>query len=182
MKELSLHILDIVQNSLSANSKLIEIEINENFKDNVYSITITDKGIGMNKELLVNVTDPYYTTRTTRKVGMGISLFKQNAERSGGKLTIDSELGKGTVLEAIFEHNHIDRPQLGDIAGVVVLTAISNKNIRFIYRHTTDFGKYIFDTDEIKESLGELNINQAKIMSFLKEMIIENLKEIKYSN
>ena len=182
MKELSLHILDIVQNSLSANSKLIEIEINENFKDNVYSITITDNGIGMNKELLVNVTDPYYTTRTTRKVGMGISLFKQNAERSGGKLTIDSELGKGTVLEAIFEHNHIDRPQLGDIAGVVVLTAISNKNIRFIYRHTTDFGKYIFDTDEIKESLGELNINQAKIMSFLKEMIIENLKEIKYSN
>ncbi|MFZ4740092.1 MAG: ATP-binding protein [Bacteroidales bacterium] len=182
MKELSLHILDIVQNSIVANADLIEIMIVENKADNLYCISIKDNGKGMTKEMLANVTDPYCTSRTTRKVGLGIPLFKQNAEKAGGSFTIDSTLGKGTVVTAIFQHNNFDRPMLGDIAGVIVLTVAANENIHFIYTHTTETGEYIFDTDEIKEAMDGMSINQPQVIRYLKEMIKENLTEIHYSN
>jgi signal transduction histidine kinase len=174
MKELSLHILDILQNSITAQANLIEIEVFENKMKNVYSIGIKDNGKGMSEEILSHVTDPYCTSRTTRKVGLGIPLFKQNAERSEGSFTINSVLGKGTVLKAIFQHNNIDRPMLGDIAGVIVLTAAANENIRFIFTHTTETGEYIFDTDDIKEAMDGMSINQPQVIRYLKEMIKEN--------
>ncbi len=182
MKELSLHILDILQNSIAAQADLIEIELFENKKENVYRIIIRDNGNGMSAEMLSHVTDPYYTSRTTRKVGLGIPLLKQNAERAGGTFTIESEYGKGTILKAEFQHTNIDRPMMGDIAGVIVLTAAANEKIRFIYKHTTDHGNYIFDTKEIKDIMDGTSINQPQIIKYLKEMIKENLSEIIYSN
>ncbi|NVN95250.1 MAG: sensor histidine kinase [Bacteroidetes bacterium] len=182
MKELSLHILDIIQNSITAEADLIEIELFENIKENIYSISVKDNGKGMTPEMLSHVTDPYCTSRTTRKVGMGIPLLKQNAERAGGSLSIYSELGKGCFLKAIFQHNNIDRAMLGDIAGVIVLTAATNENIRFIYTHKTDVGEYVFDTKEIKEAMDGMSIKQLQVIKYLKDMIRENLTEIQYSN
>jgi len=182
MKELSLHILDILQNSISADANLIEIDVMESIKENIYQISIKDNGKGMTKEMLDNVTDPYFTSRTTRKVGLGIPLLKQNTVRTDGNFEIKSEPGKGCFLKAEFKHNHIDRPMMGDIAAVIVLTAASNEDIDFCYTHKTDSGKYIFDTNEVKEAMDGLSINNADIIRYLKEMIEENLKEIHYSN
>jgi hypothetical protein len=182
MKELSLHILDIIQNSIVAEANFIEIELIDNKAENIYSISIKDNGKGMSAEMLANVTDPYCTSRTTRKVGLGIPLFKQNAERAGGYLTITSELGKGTLLKAVFQHDNLDRPMMGDISGVIILTVAANENIRFVYTHKTESGEYVFDTDEIKEALDGISMNQPQVIRYLKEMIEENLTEIHYSN
>jgi len=176
-----LHILDIVQNSVVAGAKTIKVEVVENIEDNIYSITITDDGSGMSKEEVESVTDPFYTTRTTRKVGLGIPLLKQNAELTGGSLTIESEKGKGTKVCAIFKHNHIDRPIMGDIAGVMVLNMVSYKEIRWIYTHKTIYGEYKIDSQEIREVMYGVNLYQNSVIKLLKEMINENLKEINFS-
>jgi len=178
MKDLSLHILDIIQNSISAGANLIELTIEENLSQNLYQITFTDNGSGMSSEMVEKVTDPYFTSRTTRKVGLGLPLLKQNAERTGGNLTIVSEIGKGTTVKAVFQHNNIDRPVLGDIAGVIVMLCSANPDINFVYRHLTEKGEYIFDSREVKEMLDDVSISDPKIMKYLKEMIKENLLEI----
>jgi len=178
MKELSLHILDIVQNSISAEASKIEILIEENISENQYVISITDNGKGMDDEMLKMVTDPFFTTRTTRKIGVGISLFKQNAEQTGGNLTIESTVGKGTNVKAIFGYDHLDRPVLGDMAGTMTLLIGANPQIRFIYDHYTALSEFEFDTDEVKEELGKVPINHPDILKALRELITENLEMI----
>jgi len=178
MKELSLHILDIVQNSITAEASKIEILIVENITGNQYVITITDNGKGMDDEMLKIVTDPFFTTRTTRKIGVGISLFKQNAEQTGGSLMIESTVGEGTTLKAIFGYDHLDRPVLGDIAGTMTLLIGANPQIRFIYNHYTALSEFEFDTNEVKEELGKVPINHPDILKALKELIVENLDMI----
>ncbi len=179
MKDLSMHILDIAQNSTSANADLIEIQIIEKKIDNLLQIVIKDNGKGMSEELASKVLDPFVTTRTTRKVGLGLPLFKQNAERTGGQFNLKSEIGKGTVVEARFVLNNIDCLPLGDIGGVVVLLATCNPGIDFIYQHVTDSGEYVFDTLEVKSVLEDTPINDIKIVTYLKELIYENLMEIR---
>ncbi len=181
MKDLSLHILDIMQNSLAAGAKLIDVEIAENKTENIYTICINDNGKGMSAHMLSKVTDPFFTTRTTRKVGLGIPLLKENAERTGGKFEISSLQGEGTVIKATFVMNHFDRQPLGDIAGVIVLTAASNPAVRIKYVHSTCSGSYTFDTSEIMGVLGNTPVNNAEIISFLKEMINDNLENINYT-
>mgnify|MGYP001294764079 CR=1 FL=1 len=109
MKDIALHILDVANNSISAKATLVEIVVNEQPDTNTFTLSIIDNGKGMSSEILEQVTDPFYTTRTTRKVGLGIPLLKQNAEQSGGKLSLESEPGKGTKLEAVFQYNKIGR-------------------------------------------------------------------------
>ncbi len=179
MKDLSLHILDIVQNSISANATFIEIIIEESQQENSYRLIIKDNGKGMSKEMVEKVTDPYTTTRTTRKVGLGLPLLKMNAERTGGYLKITSEEGKGTEVEAFFVYDNIDRLPIGDIAGVITILVSANPLIEFVYSHQVNDKKYVFDTREIKEALGDVSINDIHIIKYLKEMIHENLLEIK---
>lgn len=179
MKDLSLHILDIVQNSISAKATFIEITIDESHQANTYFVTIKDNGKGMSPEMVEKVTDPYVTSRTTRKVGLGLPLLKMNAERTGGHLKITSQEGKGTEVEALFIHDNIDRLPLGDIAGTLALMASANPLIEFTYTHSVDGEQYIFDTREIKEVLDDFPISDIHIFKFLKEMINENLQEIK---
>ena len=153
MKDLSLHILDILQNSITAGAKLIRLEIEEvPVKDN-YSIKFTDDGKGMEANMTQQATDPFFTTRTTSKLGIGLSLLKQNAERTGGNLMINSKPGIGTEVKACFGYSHIDRLPTGDIAGTLALTASSYPAIDFIYSHSTPEGRFVFDTKEIKETL-----------------------------
>ena len=115
MKDLASHIMDIVQNSVRANAQNIEITVEEHWSDDLLTITVKDDGDGMDEETLQRVRDPFFTSRTVRKVGLGIPLFQQNAERTGGSLSITSQQGKGTIVEARFMHSHIDRPPLGAI-------------------------------------------------------------------
>jgi hypothetical protein len=179
MKDLSLHILDIVQNSISARADLIEISIRQDIAANLYSLGIKDNGKGMDPETLLKVTDPFFTTRTTRKVGMGIPLLKLNAERAGGSFTIESEAEKGTRLLAKFGLNNIDRLPEGDLPGTIVMIAAANPDLDFIFSYAGSKGEYRFDTREIKEILGEIPINEVSVYPFLKEMISGNLDEIR---
>ncbi|HNW51381.1 MAG TPA: ATP-binding protein [Prolixibacteraceae bacterium] len=178
VKELSLHILDIVQNSISAQASKIEILIEEKIPEDQYIIEITDNGTGMDEEMLKHVTDPFFTTRTTRKVGVGLSLFQQNAEQTGGFMTIDSKVGEGTKVRAVFGYKHIDRLPLGDMAGTMTILIGANPNIRFIYNHITALSDFEFDTDEVKEELEKVPINHPDILKALKELIAENLDMI----
>ncbi len=178
MKELALHILDIAQNSITAGAKSIGISIVEDEAANTFVIRVEDDGCGMSEEMVQRVTDPYVTSRTTRKVGMGIPLLMHSAEQAGGRLKIESETGKGTTLEAMFEHNHIDRPELGDIAGVMTILIGGNPDIRFQYKHQKNEKEFTLDTDEIKETLEGIPINEPEVLKFIREMIRENISDI----
>ncbi|MBN2598805.1 ATP-binding protein [Labilibaculum sp.] len=178
MKDLSLHIMDIIQNSVRAEASNVELEIREDLENDIYSISIKDDGYGMSEEVLSKVLDPFFTTRTTRKVGLGLSLLKQSAEQTGGKLEIHSKEGVGTELQVLFSHKNIDRPVIGDIAGVIVLLVSANPNMDFVYKHHTTKGEYIFDTKEVKEVLEDVSVTDPNIIKYLKELINENLNTI----
>jgi hypothetical protein len=178
MKDLSLHIMDILQNSTRAKASKIELDIIEDTVKNTYTIIFTDNGCGMDEETVKRVIDPFFTTRTVRKVGLGLPLLKQNCEQTGGSLHITSKVNEGTKVEAIFIHDNIDRPTLGDIAGTMVLTVSAYPDIYFIYRHEKDGKSYVFDTEEIKEALDGISIQTPEVIQYLREMITENLREI----
>ena len=133
MRELSLHILDLAQNSLTANAKRLDILITEDKAGDRLTITLKDDGKGMSPEFLKNVTSPFTTTRTTRKVGLGIPMFKANAELSGGDFDIWSEVGVGTRMTANFVLSSIDRPPLGDMVSTLVTLVIANPTFHFNY-------------------------------------------------
>jgi hypothetical protein len=182
MTELSLHILDIVHNSISAKASVVAISVYESKMQNKLEIEISDNGKGMDISTLDKVTDPFYTTRTTRKVGLGIPLFKQAVEICEGNFNIDSVLGKGTIIKAALPLAHIDRQPMGDIAGVLVQLVSSFPYIDFVYKHITDKGEYIFNTKEIKEMLEGMSLQEPEIIKFIREMIRENLNVIEMIN
>jgi hypothetical protein len=181
MKELSLNILDIVQNSIRAKADEIGITINESVITDLYEIIITDNGTGIPDEILKNVTDPFITTRTKRRMGLGLPLLKYHAELTGGKLMISSKPGQGTVITADFSLKHIDRQPLGDIIGVLLLLLASNGKINFTYTHKTDKGEYMFSSKETKEILEVDTLNERNLLNEIGGMISENLKEIEAS-
>lgn len=179
MKQLALHILDILQNSIAANATEVSVGINESFAKGSLALTIADNGIGMDDAMVEKITDPFYTSRTTRKVGLGIPLLKQNCELTGGQLVITSTKNIGTKLNATFNRNHIDMLPMGDLPGVFTLTMSSYEKINVKYTHQTDIGKFSIETNEVKDLLGEVSLSNPEVITFLKEMIAENLKEIK---
>ena len=178
MTELALHILDIAQNSIVAKASLIEIIINEDANADRLTFEIKDNGKGMSEKEVQHATDPYFTSRTTRKVGMGLPLFKQATEQCVGTFILKSQVGKGTQVKASMQLTHIDRQPLGDMAGTMALLVSSNPNIEFVYKHITNKGEYVFDTREVKSELGNVPITNPKVIKFIKEMIQENLNEI----
>lgn len=174
MEELSLHILDIVQNSVAAGAKLIKVEITEDTAADTFTVTVEDDGDGMSEEMVKRVTDPFTTGRTTRRVGLGIPLFKQAAEQTGGELSIESKLGAGTRITARFGYSHIDRQPLGDIASTIHQLVIMNEDRDFLYIHRIDNSEFRFDTKEIKEILGDVSLAEHSVMVWLLEYIKEN--------
>lgn len=175
MKDLSLHILDIAQNSTRAKASLVEIFIAVDTSTGVLSLSIRDNGTGMPESLVKMVDDPFVTTRTTRKVGLGIPLLKQRALQCEGSFVISSKVGEGTSISATFKLDNIDTPPLGDIAGVIAMLASGHPSIDFVYTHIYNEKSYVFDTREVKEVLGSTPINEPSIVIFLKQMISENL-------
>ena len=174
MRELSLNILDIAQNSISAGAPLITIEVSENTIDHTLIIGIYDNGKGMSEEQVKSVIDPFFTTRTTRKVGMGIPLFKMAAEQTGGRLEIKSELGVGTEVRAYFKTDSVDFTPLGDVASTVQMLITMNTDRDFVYRHTVNEKEFVADTREIKAILGDVPLDTYEVSQWLLEFIKEN--------
>lgn len=181
-RELSQHILDIFENGVKANAALMYLDIEEDLQANRLSITITDTGSGMDAEMVRRISDPWVTTRTTRKVGLGIPFFKQAAEMCDGSFGIESELGKGTRTWATFRYDHIDRPPLGDLQGTLLCMIVGYPQVGIVYRHRVhpaqeaEAREFVLDTREIREILGEdVELSDPDVVGFLKEMLAEGL-------
>ena len=176
MQELSLNILDIVQNSIKAGASIIGIEI-VSIKNNM-KITITDNGCGMNEEQVKSVINPFYTTRTTRKVGLGVPFFKMTAEMTGGNFSITSKVGQGTVVTAEYITDHIDMLPLGDIASTIISLISVNPDIDFVYSYSVDSKSFVMDTRSFKQVLDGAPINAPEVLKFIEDYINENQSEI----
>lgn len=174
MKELSLHILDIVQNSIQAGASMVSIDIIESIDKNSYSIQIEDNGKGMNDFEINQVLDPFYTTKH-KKTGLGIPLLQQHAIMANGSLQIKSKEGSGTIIKAVFQLNHIDRQPLGKIDKTLASIIRSNPSMDFVYTHQVNSEVFKLDTREIKTELDGVPINSPEVLKFLEEMIRENL-------
>lgn len=178
MKELSLHILDIAKNSTKAEASLVEITVDEDEKNNSLKIVIADDGAGMSEEFVKTVTNPFSTTRTTRKVGLGIPLFLLAAEQCGGGLEITSKEGVGTTVLAEFMYDHIDRAPLGDMASTVVTLVSGSPQTEFIYKHKKDSREFLMDTRKIKEILEGVPIDSPEVITWLYNYIEEGINEL----
>jgi len=181
MQELSLHILDIVQNSVRAKATEIEMIINEDIANNRLEILIKDNGKGMDKDLVEAIKNPFATTRTTRKIGLGIPLLLEACTRCGGDLNIQSSIGKGTTITAVFEYNHIDRAPMGDVVNTITMLILSSPEIRYILTYCVDGSEFVMDTDEIKKILEGVPINDLTVIKWLETYLQENIDELKQS-
>lgn len=179
MKTIADHILDIVQNSIRAKATLIEIIVVENKKKDFCKVTVKDNGCGMDKATVEQATEPFFTSRNTRKVGLGLPLLKQNAERANGTFHLSSEINKGTQVDAVFQLSNIDRPPLGDIWNTYYFTLISNPKVELNYRHETEEGQFEMLSEELRMALDGVSFLQKEIKEAIIEMIRNNLKEIK---
>lgn len=179
MQEISLNILDIVQNSIRAKASLIEVIIQEAPSTDLFAFTVKDNGCGMDEEMVKKVTDPFVTTRTTRKVGLGISLLKSLALQAGGDIKLESQVGVGTVIRADFSYSHIDRQPLGDISAVMVSLISMNPTIDFVYTHSFEKEQFVLDTRELRQILGsEVSFSEISVATWIGEYINENITEI----
>ncbi len=179
MKELSLHILDIIENSVRAEAIFIEFSIIEDTTKNLFIFQVKDNGKGMSSEFIQQVRNPFTTSRTTRKVGLGIPLLDDLCKMCNGVVEIESTVGVGTTLKATMEYNHIDRIPLGDMASTMVTLILSNPEINFHYTHEYNERQFVLDTKEVKNLLEGVPISELSVVQWLKEYIIENLSEIR---
>ena len=178
MKEISLHILDLAQNSVVAGASSIKIEIDEDTKADRFEVTLTDNGKGMSEEMAKSVVSPFVTTRTTRKVGLGIPLFVAGCQACDGNFQLQSKLGLGTTIKGWYVRSHIDRPPLGDIEETITLLIGANPAIRFYYRHRLDAAEYDLDTAELKDTLGEVPLDTPEVLAWIKDYLINNEAEL----
>ncbi len=176
MKELSLHILDILHNSIRAKATKIVINIKEDTEKNSYIMEITDNGTGMTKAMAKSALNPFTTTKPGKQTGLGIPLFKQTAEQAGGGLIIESKIHNGTRIRAFFIHNNIDRPILGSVSFVLASTIASYPDINLIYRHEKNGIFYFFDSK--KEPLKNEFPGSPGVIKYLMKIIDKNLKKI----
>jgi hypothetical protein len=195
MRELSLHILDVLQNSLEAGATLVELTIEENLIADRLTITVRDNGRGMDEATLACVTDPFFTTRKTRHVGLGIPLFKAAAERCNGDLSITSQVGVGTTLVATFQHSHIDRAPLGDVTSTLLSVILGGTcDVRYLHRvigRLVDWEigrsgewetrEFEFSTTEIRAELGDVSLTHPTVREWLREFIAAGEAELSTS-
>lgn len=183
MKEIALHLLDIAENSVAAEGKNISIHIHEDLLNDRLSTCVIDDGRGMDAATVEQVQDPFYTTRTTRKVGLGIPLLKLAAEMADGGFSLQSDLGKGAWVEAEFRHSHIDRMPLGDLSSTFLTLLIAHPQIdwTFLYR-VTDTNKkshdFLFESSELKSELGDIPLTEPEVLTFLRNMFEEGIETV----
>ena len=183
MKELSLNILDITENSVKAGATLTEITISE--RDSVLTLCIRDNGCGMSEQTLRSVENPFYTTRTTRRVGLGIPLLKLAAEQTGGELRIlsyDKENhpdSHGTTLTATFYKDHLDFTPLGDVISTVVTLIQGHPDTDFIFKHSSERGEVMLDTRELRAVLEDVPLNSYEILLWIEDNLKEQYEALK---
>ena len=183
MREIALHLLDIAENSVTAESKTISVHVQENLFRDQLTTSVVDDGRGMDAQTAQRVQDPFYTTRTTRNVGLGIPLLKLAAEQAEGNFSLQSEPGKGAWVEAEFRHSHIDRMPLGDLSSTFLTLLISHPQINwtFLYRVTDKTGKsrdFLFDSAALKSELGDVSLTEPEVLAFLRGMFEEGIEEV----
>ncbi|WP_298649703.1 ATP-binding protein [uncultured Proteiniphilum sp.] len=176
MIDLAMHMMDIVQNSLRAGAGKIEIELLENSRDHTLQFRVKDDGSGMDGETVKKLGDPFFTTRTIRKVGLGVPFLKMTCEQAGGALSVFSEEGAGSVVEAVYRTDHPDCLPLGDIAGYLVLLLRANPEVHFRFTCRIDKAEFILDSDVLKEQ--QIELEHPQMLAAVKEYIRGNLREI----
>jgi len=179
MPEISLNILDVTHNSIKAGAHRIDISIDVQSTEDCMYILIRDDGSGMSEDQVQRVVDPFYTTRTTRSVGLGVPLFRAAAEMTGGTFAITSELGVGTTVEARFVLSSIDRMPLGDITETIHSLVVFNEGVHFHYTYRYDDKEFVLDTEEIRAILGdEISFQNYEISEFIREYLSSNKEQI----
>ena len=178
MTEISLNVLDITENSVKAGATLIKITVEANTAKDRLTITIDDNGCGMTPEQLSRVTDPFFTTRTTRKVGLGVPFFKQSAEMTGGSFDIKSVPGEGTVISASYVISSIDRMPLGDMVSTMHQLIVMHQQCDFLYSYSYNDRSFTLDTREIRETLGNIPFDVPDVSLFIKDFLKENTEEV----
>ncbi|MEI7847741.1 MAG: ATP-binding protein [Chloroflexota bacterium] len=181
MREIALHLLDLAENSVSAGANTIVISVCEDLPADLLTASISDDGRGMDPETVKKVTDPFYTSRTTRKVGLGIPLLKGAAEECNGGLNLSSTPGKGTLVEVHFQHSHIDRMPLGNLARTYLGLIVGHPETHWIFRYTarglTTTDSFEFDDQPIKETLQDLPLSHPDVLTYLRESLEEGISE-----
>ena len=179
MLELSLHILDILENSLEAGASKVTLTIEEDLSKDLLRITVADNGAGMDSATLKRVRDPFFTKRSSRRVGLGIPLFAAAAERCSGGLSIQSEPGGGTTVVATFQHSHIDRPPLGDMATTLLSVILGQECVSLRYRHRVGERTFEVDTEEMRARLGDVPFSHPIVRRWLGEYLAEGLNSVR---
>ena len=177
MPEISLNVFDVAENSIRAEASLVQILVTVDLEGNRLEIQIKDDGKGMTEEQMAKVTDPFFTTRTTRKVGLGIPFFKLAAEATGGSFQIESRVGEGTDVTTVFQLDHIDRMPLGDINSTIHTLIVYNPQTDFLYRYTYGQESFDLDTRQMKEILGGVPLDAPEVSAYIKEYLDENKLE-----
>jgi anti-sigma regulatory factor (Ser/Thr protein kinase) len=178
LEDLSLHILDIVENAISAKAKRIDILVIEEPKEDRLVIEIKDDGIGMDEEVSRKAVDPFFTTRASRKVGLGLSLMAQAAQEAGGALRIESESGKGTNITATFQYHHIDRKPLGSMLETMTALVLGNSELDISYIHRKEGKSYVLKSRVIQERFKDRPLTDPEVIEWLRKDLKEGLAQI----
>ena len=177
MKEIALHLLDIAENSIAAGATTVEIRVEEDSARNCLRLTVQDDGRGMDAERLAAVGDPFVTSRTTRVAGLGVPLLKAAAEACNGRLDVRSAPGQGTVLIAEFQRDHIDRMPLGDLEGSLLGLVVGSPEIHWRFQYRVDGRTFCFDTDPVRQALGEVPLSAPAALKWIRETLREGMRE-----
>ena len=175
MRELALHILDLVQNSIEAGATRVSLEVIEDKDNDFLSITVSDNGRGMHEDEIKAVVDPFVTSRTTRRVGLGLPLIDMYTQICGGRLDIKSEKGCGTTVEAVFKYSHIDRPPLGNMKDTIKTIIIANPYLDFQYSNRVQNRSFFVATAELRSILGGVPFTHPEVITWFDEYLKENL-------
>ena len=178
MREIALHLLDIAENSVAAGATRVEMLIDEDLTGDRLKIVVHDNGRGMDAVTAAQVVDPFYTSRTTRKVGLGLPLFKAAAEACNGCLRLTSKVGQGTRVEVEFQHSHIDRLPLGDLAATMLQLVVGQPEVNWVLHYTVGDKSFIFDDAPIKAELAGIPLTEPAVLGFLREMFQEGIVSV----
>lgn len=180
MLELALHILDIAQNSIEAGASEVVITIDEDYKKDLFCFEVCDNGCGLSEEAKAKVLDPFYTTRKTRHIGLGLPLLSEACRCCEGNLQMESTPGEGTKIKATFRHSHIDRAPLGDMPSVLMALLLSGKPIDWSYIHRVNEQEFRLDTIEIKKELREIPLTHPKVRHWLLDVLVEGESSLSF--
>jgi len=183
MKEIALHLLDLAENSVTAHAKTVRIDVCEDFRTNQLTTSVEDDGDGMTEEVIKQVVDPFYTSRTERKVGLGIPLLKESAEACQGAMRISSAPGAGTKIAANFQHSHIDRMPLGDLSSTFLTLVLTHPEVHWLFKYEFNppykgsMRIFEFDDQPVKDALQEVPLTHPDVITFIRSSLEEGIAQ-----